>query len=287
MKRVLFVFFFGVMWLLAACGGLSEADTQATIAAGIALTQTAAPTHTPLPTDTPPPTPTETPLPTDTPTPPATATAAPTDTPEATATAVSNMIRTPLDDGGTLFELPEEGFSIALPDRWEVFDLGNDDIAAMFDAMGGQNEGLELFFSNANVQNLVAVGMKLYAINLEAASLSNASPASINILKQDLPISFTLSEYAEINVTQIEQIFTLTSDLQQETVMLGDLEAVKLTYSVELVNPLGVEIENLNVQYLLLADQTAYVITVAMATDLAEELLAPAVEAAETFRLIE
>jgi hypothetical protein len=88
-------------------------------------------------------------------------------------------------------------------------------------------------------------------------------------------------------VSQISQLFDLTSELEQESVLLGDLEAVKLSYTVELVNPLGIAINNLNTQYLLLDGQTAYVITVAMEAELAEDLLESATETAESFRLIE
>jgi len=277
---------------LVGCSSEPEPDIEATVAAALAATQTAAPTQTPLPpTATPEPTHTPTPVPTDTPTPEPTATATPqpTDTsvPLLTPAPDSAILETNLETGGVLYELPEEGFSIALPEEWQVIDLNKVDMAGIFDALGEQNEDLKGLFSSSLLKNLVSAGIKFYALNLDQESLHATVPATINILKQDLPFEPTLEMYTDLNMGQLEQFFDLTSEIEQEQVMFGDIEGTSITYTAEIVDPIGRPIEAMNRQYLILDGSLAYIITLSMPVELAEKHLQPYAEAAETFRLIE
>lgn len=295
MKKLGFILF-ALIFLLIGCGGEPEIDTEATIAAGIALTQTAAPTQTPIPTNTP--EPTDTPAPTDTPEPTATFTAVPTDTPEPTntpeptpteePTAVSGIIQTEQKDGTTLYELPEVGVAMALPKAWQVIDLTAEDISFLFDTMGEQNESVSDLFTNDFFQNLVAAGIKFYAIDLSDASIFSDSPASINIATETLRADFTIEEYSRLVMAQLAQLLGVDIEaIEVEPVIIDNREAVKLSYLLTLTTPLGVEVENLNTQILVMEDNVVYVVTLGMEASLADDLLEPALEAVQTFRLLE
>lgn len=252
-------------------------DLEATVAAAVAATLTAIPTPTPIPTDTP----TSTPIPTETPTP------QPTDTPTSTLTPTpaSGMIQSELANGDILYELPAEGFSITLPEAWEAVDLDKIFLAEILGAMGEQNESLKGLFTNEFFQNLAAAGIKFYAINLSSESIGGIAPATINIIRQELPFDSTLDVYTSLNVTQLDQFFDLTSEIEQKQVMLGEAEAVKLSYTANIVDPLGRSIEVANTQYLLVDGSLAYVVTLSMPADLADQLLQPSIAIVETFRL--
>lgn len=275
---------------VSACG--PAVDVDATVAAALSATQTAEPTDTPVPpTDTPVPTDTPTPMPTDTPTavPTDTPTPVPTNTPEPTPTetAVSGIIQTAIDDSNILYEVPLETFSIILPEDWEIIDLTVDDLSDALEAVGEQNEGLEDIFSNDYFQNLVAAGIKFYALNTNIDSLTSVNPASINIIRQELPIPFTLEEYTDLNVAQLEQFFDLTSEIKVDSIMLGDMESSRISYTVDLVNPFGQLINGLNTQYLLIDGDIAYVVTLSMTEDLADDYLEEFRTAVETFEVTE
>jgi hypothetical protein len=85
----------------------------------------------------------------------------------------------------------------------------------------------------------------------------------------------------------LESFFDLTSEIEQEQIMLGDIEAVKIAYTTNLVDPFGRPLEVANTQYLLLNGSTAHIVTLVMPVELADDYLQPFSEAAETFRLIE
>ena len=278
---------FGLLFAIGCSSGL---DIEATIAAGLAATQTAAPTNTPIP-PTPTPEPTATPTPTHTPTPEPTATPTPeptaTSTPTTTPTPLFSISETILEDGYTLYELPQEGFSIVLSSDWQVADLYKMDFPGMLDLVGEQNENLDTVFSSEYLQNLAASGIKLYAINVSEESIQLAVPASVNVIVQELPFDLTLEEYATLTITQLEQLFNPTSEITQEQVMLGELEAVRLVTPIEIVEPLGQTVEIASVQYLIVTDSFAYVVTVSIPMELVGSYLEVFSEEVETFRLME
>ena len=286
MKRVWVVTLFLLGTLLAGCGGLFEVEGQAKGGGAVAGTHMASPAHTAVPpTDTPEPTSTPTLTPTDTPT--STPTAEPTSTPEPTmtATAVSGLVQSELANGDVLYELPAVGFSIALPEEWQAVDLEKMDFSEIMAEVGSQNENLDGVFTTDYMRNLVAAGIKFYAVNVSPDSLRSVTPATINVVQQDLPFALTLAQYVDVNLSQLEQIFDLTSEIEQEELMLGDVPVVRITYTTNLVNLLGQPMEILNAQYLMVDGTLASVVTLSMPVAMADEFLRPFTAAVETFRV--
>lgn len=279
-----------VFILLTACNAISEEEVMQTAVAAVSATQTAEPTATPLPTDTPTPEPTatNTPVPTDTATPLPTETPLPTNTPEPTATATpaSTLIQTELDSGDILYEQTEAGFALALSPDWLVIDLSSNDFSQMLGVVGGQNESLS-FFSEEYFQSIVASGIRFYAVNTGVDSMSNSVPLSINIIIQEEDFGLTLEEFMTVNVAQFENFFDLTSEVEQEVIILGELEVGRIGYTLNLVTALGVPSEISNTQYFVMADGKIFVITLGMGIDLVEQYQESARTAVETFQLID
>ena len=288
-------------FLLAACNGEPEVDVDATVAAALAATQTAAPTPTPEPTATPLPTatpqptatpePTATPAPTATPEPTAEPTAEPTEAPTAEPEAardglIDGVAQESLDDGSTRYTVAEDGFSIELPTDWQVADLNSMQFSAALDGLADANEENEIF-GNQFFQNLVASGIRFYALNTADPTLLTSTPPSINIIRQELPIEFTLDEYVQLNVDQIGDFLDVRSEIEANPLTLGDNDAYQMRYSVGLNDPFGNPLELLNTQYLLIEDRTAYVVTLVTPVDFAEDTLAEFTTSAETFRLLD
>ena len=287
-KAIIFISF--VFVLFTACNSLSEEEVMQTAVANVSATQTAEPTATPLPTDTPTPEPTatNTPIPTDTPTPAPTETPVPTDTlePTATATPASSLVETELESGDILYEQTDAGFSIVLSPDWLVIDLSSDDFSQMLGMVGGQNESLS-FFTEEYFQQIVASGIRFYALNENVESLSSPVPMSINVLTQEGDLGLSLEEFMTVNTAQFANFFDLTSEIEQEVMMLGDMEVGRISYTVNLVTALGIESEVANTQYLVLTDDGFYIVTLGMGVELVEEYQEAARTAVETFQLIE
>lgn len=280
--------------LLVACAGSesvpSESDLQATVDAAVEATTESlnSPTFTPIPTvaaesseteaeqdeaaDTnagvdieeiaePP---TQTPIPTVT------------NTPEPTATPIpaDPFIRSELDDGSVRYELPLEGFGMTLPSDWLVANLTES-------AENEQQTEIEEVLGSAQFRNLVASGLKFYAINLSETSKGAISPANINIASEPLGNVTSVQEIGTATVEKLVYDLNLFEDeISQSSGTIGDLQVERLDYFQEIATPRLQEKVTLQfIQYIAIANDTIYRIVISLPADLAPTLL-PDAEAA-------
>ena len=242
-----------VFFLTLACGSANILN----MLASPTPTPTAAPTHTSTPRPTP--TPRETPkpdiLPTET-------------SPPSEAEAPYSI--TIEEDGWQVYQNFEYGFSLKLPPEWEILDLTVDDLKVLLTEMVNNNPALESYFTSEYLNNLVAAGIKLIAIDASVASLSTGSTSNLNVLVADLLFEITLEEYIEVNISQIKSLLGKELEINEEIVMIGELEAGKITYRTEITDILGNPQQVEYRQYLILDGRTQYVLTFTAGTDKAE-----------------
>ncbi len=151
--------------------------------------------------------------------------------------------------------------------------------------MVAENEGIANLVDPDTFTTLAEIGTKFYALNLSEPSIAIVAPPSINIIVQSLPIELPLSTYVALNVEQLEAAFDLTAEITQQTVMLGDTEAVQLQYSAYLFDPTGQQMHLTNTQYLMVQGKDSYVVTLAVPQITPADILAQYIDSAETFRL--
>jgi hypothetical protein len=277
--------------VLVGCGSAQDeaatpvADTQESVPTNtlVAPTETSVP-----PTDTPVPA-TDTPIPpTDTPVPPTETPAAPVATPEPLEeVAESNIIERSVDGGGiTEYTVVDSGYVISLPDGWTVLDLSAENFDEMLQVVGEQNEGIGSQLSSDFLRGLLAAGMSFYAINMAPEFSDGYTPANINVLKQELPISLTLDQIVDVNVQQLPALVDVVGDVEVELVDLNGVRAYQLNYVANLNDVYGQAITNRNVQYLMLNDSDLVVLTVALPESVADDQLADLLPFIEAFRFI-
>jgi hypothetical protein len=251
-------------------------DIASTVAAAVAATQTAQPTNTPIPepTDTPTPEPSPTPEPTSTPEP------LPTDTPA----PVSVLESTVLESGWTRYE-SSDGFAISLPPQWQPLNLNAVALGNALEAVSEDVPEFEQFFSNQFMRNLVASGIKFYALDLSPESVSYQIPSSINILKTDLGIEFPLDPYVALNIRQIQEFADPAVPIINERVTLGEAgpEAEMLQYQMNLPGISGELSPAVLLQYLIVDKSLVYVITLSAPPELLEAKLETMKQIAQTF----
>ncbi|WP_420643624.1 hypothetical protein [Candidatus Leptofilum sp.] len=175
------------------------------------------------------------------------------------------------------------GFSISLPDNWATVEPSAAAFAQIGDTVG-QADALA-YLTDEYVQALLASGLELYALNEDAASLNSAVPVSIQIIRRDAPVSLTLAELVNETAVQLEAILDLTSNLQQASMTIDGNEAVQLRYTMQSQTAAGGSADVHNTQYYLSNNGNLYIITIEMARELADDYLAGAETAVETFQL--
>jgi hypothetical protein len=130
----------------------------------------------------------------------------------------------PVPSGWERVEIAEEGFAISLPQGWEVADLASGDIDEMVDLLDDDPQ-LQPFADQ--LPDLMASGIALWAIALDADSLENGFATNLNALVED-DVPMSLDAYAAANVSFVEN--TLSVDVQREALELPAGDAVRLTY---------------------------------------------------------
>ena len=296
LKRIMILISGLSLFLLVACGGDTAApiDVEGTVAAAVAATNEAAnsvndlleATVEAVAVDTEPveiePTataePTLTPIPTNTSEPTEVPTATPSPTPE------GPLVVTLLEDGTTLYDFVDEGFSIVARGDWVATPIDETLLEATLDSLGTQSEEINELFSSDLFRNLATAGIKFYAVNTTAASVGSPNPVSMNVLRQVADGDLDTSGYADLLATQLPEFLTLAegSEVERSSAMLGEDTAVKLVYVSQFVNPLGVELVLHTTQYIVVKNGSSYIASITVPAELVESLLADAEAMAES-----
>ncbi len=252
-------------------------------------TNTPAPTNTPVPTDTPTPTPTPIPTDTPTPTPRPTRTPKPTRTPSPTDTptsATAPVITSTLENDWVLYELSQEGFTLALPPEWLQITLDPETYEDALEIAGEQNPTIGKYLSSDSLRALMASGLKFYGMDTSLDALEAGFLANLNVLKMDLGFEAPLDTYVALNLKQIEALAT-EGTVEHERVELANLDAEKLTYEMSQTSTTGDPVQVTIVQYLALDGSTAYVVTMIAPTSLSDDYVPTFEEIGQSFRLTE
>jgi len=284
MKHKLFLPLFVIILASMACQiGAPPVDTEATVAAAIQATKDAEPTAT----STPSPAPTETPIPTETPVP--TETLSATETPTLTPLPTGAVTSEAAIADWTRYDFWADGFSVSLPDSWQQLTTDPETMDAIMQAAGENNENLDEVLSTQYMQTLLTQGIKMMALEISTDSLTSDLVTNFNVLSIELPIALSLDSVIDVTLAQLEQVFTLTSPIEHERLVLGpdELEAEKLFYPLEQIGGSGEPVLAKAVQYIILVKKTQYVLTFIGTTDHMETVLTEIDQIAQTFELIE
>ena len=258
--------------LCLSCASEPDVDLDATIVAAVAGTEAArptlTPTATPVPTETAIPTATQTatetpsPTPTETETPQPTVTPLPTDTPSAGSkpnaiqkpTPASdspllvdeNVFTSTLESGWVRYEMPNDGYALNLPASWQYLNLNPDFMAQSLGQVEDLNEQFQGMFSNEYAQNLIATGIKFYALDTDPSALSAGIPSTLNVIQIDIGLNIPLDSYASLTLAQLEQLAGEDTEVLSERVSLANAEAEKFSYQMEMAMGFGRPASNAN-----------------------------------------
>ena len=180
----------------------------------------------------------------------------------------------------TLYANEEANFSIALPSEWLVAEATVDGLSQMRSENGALS-----FLTDDFAQALIANGLQLFALNSDSNTVNNGIPASIKVIHRDAPTSLTLEELVADTTNQLKNIVELTTAIEQTSVMLGNDEAVQISYSMMVDTTVGAEAEVHNTQYYVMKDGDLYILTVEMGQELVDAYLESSRTVAETFQI--
>ena len=213
----------GLMLAVAACGGGA----------------------TPAPSSTPTAEPTPTPVPT--------ATVAPTATPAPSGSAPVGII----GQTGTV-SVPDVGFTITLAAGWQAIPLTEEGLAAIREALPEGSDMADLLESQAD--DLAASGLKLWAFDVESASVASGFTSNMNVIAQPAVPGLTVSLLGTLAQTQLEALEGV-SDFSVTDVRLPAGDAVEAAYRLDQTLDSGETVSALGTQYYLASDSWIYIVT--------------------------
>ncbi len=255
--------------------------TETAIAAKIYATETASvptATLTPVPTNTPPPS--STPLPTETlaPTTAPTATIAPTEVlsatlaptvlPSATVEPTGSapvsttlVLTSTLSSGWIRYELPDENFALALPPTWIQVNLDTNQVQTNLEIAGEQNSKLKSMFSSQTLRQLIAAGIKLYALDSSPQSFSKGIPVSANVIKLNMGVALPLDSVVAASLNQVKNLAVASTPITPHRVKLSTTDAEVLSYATSVTTQTGDAIPATITQYIMVQGPYQYVLT--------------------------
>jgi hypothetical protein len=196
------------------------------------------------------------------------------------------MITSTLENDWVLYELPQDGFAIALPPEWLQITLDPETFEDALEIAGEQNPAIGKFLSSDTLRALMASGLKFYGMDTSLDSLEFDFLANLNVLKIDIGFEAPLDTYVALNLKQIETLAT-EGTIEHEGVELANLDAEKLTYEMSQMGVTGDTVQVTIVQYLALDGSIAYVVTMIAPTALADDYVPTFEEIGQSFRLTE
>jgi hypothetical protein len=193
------------------------------------------------------------------------------------ATVPTTEVRGDDDDGttssaGTVpegFEVvsnDDEGFSIALPADWEQFDLTEQTVDDLREALGEDNPQLDALLGQA--EQLITQGGVLFALDPE---LVDGFSTNVNILKT--PGESDVSSDALANALQDQYESIGATSLTSEVTELPTGAALRVDYVVPLNFPDGSTADVTGRQYYVSGSDSTWVLTFSTVDLAANELL--------------
>jgi hypothetical protein len=197
--------------------------------------------------------------------PPVAAVAAPATTPAPAASAPTP----PAANGAapaelTVHQRPTDGFAMALPSGWKAIDLSKlDDEMKALEKQNPQAAAAV----GPQLRMMAGLGVKFLGIDMQSALTGFAT--SINVVKEQRPTPIALDDYVKQNLQLLETIPILVKPIARQRVKLTAGEAERLEYGLNIPLPTGQPLKTVTVQYLIVKDNVAFVISLTVSADAA------------------
>ena len=101
------------------------------------------------------------------------------------------------------YSAADESFSIEIPAHWQTIKLSATTLDSGLDLLETENPQLKAFFNSPTFRQLVATGMKFYAIDLSDQGAAYALPINVNVLKLDTGVDLSLAAVKKLNERQL------------------------------------------------------------------------------------
>jgi hypothetical protein len=190
---------------------------------------------------------------------------------------------TTAENGWPLYEVPAEGFAIALPPDWVHIDASPQALDNMARGVTANNPGMKSMAETIREQ--VKTGTKFFGFDKEAAATGRGTNVAVG--KGKVGPGATLKSMVDLNVQQLQHLFKLPGTIKRETrhtAVHG--EAERLDLLIQLNGPNGSPMDLACTQYYFLDGTDNFVVNFTTTPDKLAQYGEIATTICESFRLL-
>jgi hypothetical protein len=190
---------------------------------------------------------------------------------------------TTAENGWPLYELPAEGFAIALPPDWVHIDASPEALDNLARTFSANNPGMKSMADSIRQQ--VKAGTKFFGLDQDAATTGRGTNVAVG--KAKVIPGATLKSVVDLNVQQLQQLFQVPGTIKRETrhtAAFGETE--RLDLQIQLNGPNGLPVDIACTQYYFLAGADNFVVNFTTSPEKRAQYADIATTMCESFRLL-
>lgn len=188
-------------------------------------------------------------------------------------------------DWQTLVDV-ENGFRVAIPKAWQLLPLSAQTLDVGLEAAGANDPRLESLFGSPTFRQMLAGGMKFYAIDLTDGALEYDLPPNINIVKLDLGADLPMETLQKLNKRQLRTLAEADYPINSQIVTVQGQSALLFQYVLAFDLGLG-QPQLTQIHQLLVPEKgDQYIVTVGVPLVVADEYGETVAHMLDSFQLM-
>ncbi len=161
------------------------------------------------------------------------------------------------ESGWPLYQVPAEGFALALPSDWRQFDMNPTTFEARFSETLKQNPDLKGMLETIRQQ--IAKGIKFFG--LHEPTMRTGFATNVNVLCLPLPPEGTLDFVVADTLKQLESLPSVTKPIDHERVKTPAGDCERFRYKMAIQTPTGKTVSIALTQFVFVKGATGYVMS--------------------------
>lgn len=184
----------------------------------------------------------------------------PTFTPRIPLTPTRPLPTATIENNWKLYPVTSDGYAMALPNSWVYQELSAATIDQVIADLKKNNSQLADVLAKQGKQ-LLASGIKYYAIDGTLGSTAGGMATNCNVLHQTQPQVFTLDYLVTANLQELENMSAVTKPITHKRVQLTVGEAEEIRYVMSMAGANNPAVKFSTLQYLLVRGKETYIAT--------------------------
>jgi hypothetical protein len=186
------------------------------------------------------------------------------------------------ENGWPLYEVPAEGFALALPPDWVHIEVNPQTLDDMVQKLMANNPNLAGM--DDTIRQQVKAGVKFFGF--EKQLIAKSFTTKVTLLKGPLPAGTTLAALVDQKVAQIQAQFKPTTTIDRKQRTTPHLEAERLRFNFQMAGPAG-QLDLAIFQYYYVTGMDHFVLAFTTTVDRADHYTDIASSIGDSFRALQ